>query len=63
MYFAHFHAESVMDIAALKQVGIKPADLSRTIAEIFTEMIFMFGDVHCDPHAANLMVRKKVSDE
>lgn len=50
-----------MDLAALKRVGIKPADLSRQIAEIFTEMIFMFGDVHCDPHAANLLVRKKVS--
>ena len=24
---------------------------------MFTEMVFVFGDVHCDPHAANMMVK------
>jgi len=51
--------ESVLDLAALQRVGINPAELSRTISKAFTEMIFLFGDVHCDPHAANLLVRKK----
>ena len=26
--------------------------------QAFSEMIFVFGDVHCDPHAANLLVRR-----
>lgn len=49
-----------MDLAALRRLGVRPSQLSRTISEIFAEMIFMFGDVHCDPHAANLLIRKKV---
>ncbi|KAF5843718.1 ABC1 family-domain-containing protein [Dunaliella salina] len=51
--------ESVLDLAALQRLGVNPSELSRTISKAFTEMIFLFGDVHCDPHAANLLVRKK----
>lgn len=25
--------------------------------QVFTEMMFVFGDVHCDPHAANMLVQ------
>lgn len=28
--------------------------VARTISEIFAEMIFSFGDVHCDPHEVGL---------
>lgn len=49
-----------MDLPAIHRLGVKPSDLSRTISLAFAEMIFLFGDVHCDPHAANLLVRKKV---
>lgn len=28
------------------------------IAETFADMIFRSGDVHCDPHAANMLVRR-----
>ena len=24
--------------------------VAQTVSEIFAEMIFIFGDVHCDPH-------------
>ena len=26
--------------------------------QVFTEMVFVFGDVHCDPHAANMLVQR-----
>lgn len=59
-FFIFATAESVLDLAALQRLGVNPSELSRTISKAFTEMIFLFGDVHCDPHAANLLVRKKV---
>lgn len=32
--------------------------VSALIAETFADMIFRSGDVHCDPHAANMLVRR-----
>lgn len=37
-----------------------PKDVAELIATTFSEMIFVFGEVHCDPHAANLLIRSKV---
>lgn len=28
------------------------------VSSVFNEMIFSFGDVHCDPHPANMLLRK-----
>jgi aarF domain-containing kinase len=50
----------VTDLSALQRLRISPAALSRLISETFSEMIFIHGDVHADPHAANMLVRKKV---
>ncbi|PSC76949.1 ABC1 [Micractinium conductrix] len=47
----------VTDLEGLKRLGAAPADVAALISETFNEMIFAFGDVHCDPHAANLLVR------
>lgn len=43
---------------SLRAAGLDPAQVSRLIAQTFNEMIFTHGDVHCDPHPANLLVRK-----
>ncbi|KAL4448834.1 hypothetical protein ABPG77_007551 [Micractinium sp. CCAP 211/92] len=48
----------VTDRAGLAALGAAPADVAALISETFNEMIFAFGDVHCDPHAANLLVRR-----
>ena len=48
----------VTDRARLEQAGIQPGQVARIVSEAFNDMIFLFGDVHCDPHAANLFVRK-----
>lgn len=36
-------------------------DVMQTVLESFGEMIFQHGLVHCDPHPANLMVRKNTN--
>ena len=34
------------------------AQVATLIAETFADMVFRAGDVHCDPHAANMLVRR-----
>ena len=48
----------VVDIDGLKKIGAAPADVARLISQTFNEMIFRFGDIHADPHAANMLIRK-----
>ena len=47
----------VTDREGLAALGAHPAAVARLVSETFCEQIFVFGDVHCDPHAANLLVR------
>lgn len=47
----------VTDVAAIERLGLKPADVAKLVSQTFAEMIFHHGFVHCDPHAANLLVR------
>ncbi|KAA8495393.1 putative ABC1 protein [Porphyridium purpureum] len=49
------------DRAAIEKLGLAPADVSRVLAEFFSDQIFERGFVHCDPHSANVLVR--VRDE
>lgn len=35
------------------------SDIAKLIASVFNEQVFLEGFVHCDPHPANLMVRKQ----
>ena len=39
-------------------LSCRPGELAKLISEVFSEMIFTFGHVHCDPHAANMLVRR-----
>ena len=48
----------VVDVQALKKLGAPPAAVARLISQTFNEMIFTFGDIHADPHAANMLVRR-----
>lgn len=50
---------SVTDVEMLKKQKVHLGKLARLVAETFNEMIFFFGKVHCDPHAANLVVRRR----
>ena len=48
----------VTDVEGIRALGFAPHAVARLVSEAFNEMIFRFGDVHCDPHEANMMVRK-----
>jgi aarF domain-containing kinase len=45
----------VTDRPGLQRLGIAPGSLAQLVSQTFNEMIFIHGDVHCDPHAANLV--------
>ncbi|CAN6472470.1 unnamed protein product [Victoria cruziana] len=50
-------AAEVTDVSEIRRLGIKPNDVAKLVSQVFAEMIFKHGFVHCDPHAANMMVR------
>lgn len=52
---------SIADTAGLQSIHCKPKSLARVIATCFSEMIYRFGNVHADPHIANMLVRKTAS--
>ncbi|KAG1450266.1 hypothetical protein G6F56_008401 [Rhizopus delemar] len=41
----------------MKQHNIDPAVVSKELTRVFSEMIFVHGFVHCDPHPGNVFVR------
>ncbi|KAK9283412.1 hypothetical protein L1049_011654 [Liquidambar formosana] len=47
----------VNDVKTIRKLGIRPDEVSRLVSQAFAEMMFKHGFVHCDPHAANLLVR------
>lgn len=47
----------VNDLKTIQKLGINPHELSILVSQTFAEMMFKHGFVHCDPHAANLLVR------
>ncbi|WOL02016.1 ABC1 protein [Canna indica] len=50
-------AAEITDVSAIQSLGLNPVDVSKLVNQAFSEMIFKHGFVHCDPHAANMMVR------
>eukprot|EP00301_Raphidiophrys_heterophryoidea_P027422 c964_g1_i1.p1 GENE.c964_g1_i1~~c964_g1_i1.p1 ORF type:complete len:542 (+),score=108.67 c964_g1_i1:2-1627(+) len=41
----------------ISQQGLSPASAGRLLTQVFCEMIFKHGFVHCDPHPGNVLVR------
>ncbi|KAJ9160321.1 hypothetical protein P3X46_025732 [Hevea brasiliensis] len=50
-------AAQVNDVNAIEGLGIQPSEVAKLVSQAFAEMMFKHGFVHCDPHAANLLVR------
>ena len=48
------------DPKALRDAGFDPAAVGATLASVFSEMLFVDGFVHGDPHAGNVYVRERV---
>lgn len=47
----------VTDIEKQKELYDDPQKVSKILVELFSEMIFHSGHVHCDAHPGNIMVR------
>lgn len=52
------HGVNISDKEGLKRIGCSPKNLAHLIALTFNEMIFRHGNVHADPHPANLLIRQ-----
>ncbi|XP_075554451.1 aarF domain containing kinase 1 isoform X2 [Dermacentor variabilis] len=48
----------VNDKAYMEKNGISPMEVSNRLGQLYSEMIFVQGYVHCDPHPGNLLVRQ-----
>ncbi|KAK3718774.1 hypothetical protein QZH41_014044, partial [Actinostola sp. cb2023] len=53
----------VDDLEYMQNNSISSEEVSRKIGEMYSEMIFVTGYVHCDPHPGNVLVRKDGSDD
>ncbi|KAI3994389.1 hypothetical protein MKX01_012646 [Papaver californicum] len=53
----------VSDVKEIKRRGIEPSDVAKLVSKTFAEMIYRHGFVHCDPHAANLLIRPMPSNK
>lgn len=49
----------VTDLEYMKSNRIDPYQVSKRLSQIFSEMIFIHGFVHCDPHPGNVFIRLK----
>lgn len=49
----------VNDDEYLKKHNIDPSVVTRKLGRLFSEMIFVHGFVHSDPHPGNILVRRK----
>lgn len=48
----------VNDIEYMNSHDIDTLDVSRKLGDLYSEMIFVYGFVHCDPHPGNVLVNK-----
>lgn len=49
----------ITDLDYMRANRIDPYKVSERLAQIFSEMIFIHGFVHCDPHPGNVFIRLK----
>ena len=47
----------VTDVAALRRIGVEPADVARRLIDVFCEQILVHGFFHGDPHPGNILVQ------
>lgn len=48
----------VNDRNYMTEHGINTREVSEKISKLYSEMIFVNGYVHCDPHPGNVLVKK-----
>lgn len=58
MSMEFIHAPKISQVDAIRELGLDPPEVARVLCEVFSEMVFCHGFVHCDPHAGNIFVRR-----
>ncbi|KAI7901956.1 ABC1 family-domain-containing protein [Cokeromyces recurvatus] len=57
MCMEFIHGSRIDDIDYMKKHNIDPKKVSAELTRVFSEMIFLHGFVHCDPHPGNVFIR------
>jgi aarF domain-containing kinase len=47
----------VNDKAEMQRRGISSDQTMKRVTEMYSEMIFKIGFIHCDPHPGNILIR------
>ncbi|UYV84773.1 ADCK1, partial [Cordylochernes scorpioides] len=55
----YYEGGYVNDTKYLDSQNISKTEVSKKIGQLYSEMIFLNGHVHCDPHPGNLLVYKE----
>ena len=50
--------EKITEKEKIKEMGFDPKLVGKALVDIFSDMIFKHGFVHCDAHPGNILVRK-----
>ncbi|KAK8814142.1 hypothetical protein WA158_008004 [Blastocystis sp. Blastoise] len=58
----YINGVKINDPAVSTSMGYNIRDVSKSFVRAFAEMIFVYGHVHIDPHAGNLLVRPSPSN-
>lgn len=53
----------INDVEYMKEHNINLTDVSNKISQMYADMIFQHGYVHCDPHPGNVLVHKTDSGD
>ncbi|KAL0462887.1 UNVERIFIED_CONTAM: AarF domain-containing protein kinase [Sesamum latifolium] len=48
--------QKVSDLEFLNRMGISPLEVAKALVDVFSEMIFVHGFLHGDPHPGNILV-------
>ncbi|KAJ1972154.1 hypothetical protein H4R35_004833 [Dimargaris xerosporica] len=59
MAMEYIRGSRIDDRAYMRTHGIDPDQVATELTRIFSEMIFIHGWVHCDPHPGNVLVRPR----
>lgn len=51
-------APKISQVESIRALGLETEKVAKVLCEVFSEMVFCHGFVHCDPHPGNLFVRR-----
>ncbi|KAJ3373855.1 hypothetical protein GGF31_008740 [Allomyces arbusculus] len=56
------HGTRITNVAELHRQGMDVEYLQQSLIDVFADMIFVHGEIHCDPHPGNMLVRPSPHD-